>query len=179
MAKKKVPANSAAKPLRGSGVAIDHACIVEEDLPWLLPIKRLSLWDVDVPHGFLAKLPNLWWLDIRGGSAKDIMVADGADKLECLIVNQIRGLEDLSLLTSFRQLRFLSVYGLPKLVSFPDLSPLTQLEHADIGQLKGLRSLIGILSAPNLKELYMVRRVNISEEDLDCMSAHQSLEKFY
>lgn len=76
---------------------IDHAEIVLDDLSWLVPAERLTLWNVVVPGGLLAQLSMLWWLDLRGGSAADLECARGCERLRYLQVNQVRGMCDLDL----------------------------------------------------------------------------------
>ena len=51
---------------RGDGeLWLDHAVITDDDFARLKSCRRLSLWNVDVPDGFLARLPKLWWVDLR------------------------------------------------------------------------------------------------------------------
>ena len=95
MAQKRKPAREVVQD-RGDGEFwLDHAKIADDDRNWLKAAERLTLWNVLVPDGFLAKLPRLWWLDLRGGSATDLSVAKGCTKLRYLQVNQVRGMADL------------------------------------------------------------------------------------
>jgi hypothetical protein len=82
---------------RGAGVFwIDHAEILGEDYELLKSAERLTLWNVRVPTGFLARLRRLWWVDLRGGSASGLDIVVGADNLQYLAVNQVRGMRDLA-----------------------------------------------------------------------------------
>ena len=157
---------------------LDHARITEDDRSWLGDVRQLTLWNVEIPNGFLASLPHLWWVDIRGGSATDLEVIRGATGLQYLRVNQIRGMTDLSLIQDLRSLRLLQLYGLSKVTQIPALSGLDQLERADAGQMTGLQSLAGVLDAPNLRELFLLRKLQVSPDDQERILQHPSLKFF-
>src|SRR4029077_14117222 len=111
---------------------LNHVELIEEDVEWLSATERLTLWNVKVPAGLLGRIEKLWWLDIRGGSATDLAVAKGAEKLQYLAVNQVRGMCDLSLVSEMATLRYLDLYGLPKVTELPPCGGLINLEHARI-----------------------------------------------
>ncbi|MCA9176628.1 MAG: hypothetical protein KDB14_19200, partial [Planctomycetales bacterium] len=171
-------AREVARTREAQGLWLDHAIVREDDLEWLQPIERLTLWNVRLPDGFLAKLPNLWWLDLRGGALADIRIAFGASGLKYLAVNQVRRLSDFSAITSFTQLRSLSLYGLSKVVRLPSLEGLFNLERVEVGQMKSLISLAPILDTPNLKELLLIRKVSVSGVDIHRITHHPSLQRF-
>src|SRR5262249_19876728 len=131
-----------------------------------------------VPFGFLGRLPALWWLDVRGGTANNLELMRGATKLEYLAINQVRGMSDLTVLSELRNLRRIDLYGLPKVTGFPSLAGLSSLEHASLGQMRGLLSLNGLLQAPRLRELQLVRKINVSETDIAQIAAHPTIKQF-
>ena len=176
---KKRPATIEACKRRSNRVLwLDHVQLVDEDIEWLSKTERLTLWNVKVPEGLLARIEPLWWLDIRGGSATDLAVAKGVNKLQYLAVNQVRGMSDLSLVAEMLALRYLDLYGLPKVLKLPTCAGLVNLEHGRIGQLRGLVSLHGLLQAPNLRELELVRKITVSETDLNEIISHSAIEAF-
>ncbi len=146
-------------------VRVDHAAIEPADLDWLAPVRRLTLWAVEVPEGFLGALPNLEWLDVRGGSGASADFVVGCDRLRYLQVNQVRGLSDVSAVGDLVTLELLSLYGLPRVTVLPDLSRLTSLARLELGSLKGLESLAPALAAPALAELHLVRSVSLGSDD--------------
>jgi hypothetical protein len=178
MGKKRSPIIEACKRRNNRVLRLDHVELIDEDLEWLASTERLTLWNVKVPDGLLASIEKLWWLDIRGGSATDLAVVKGADRLQYFAVNQVRGMCDLSLVSEMVALRYLFVYGLPKLAELPSCSRLANLEHAKIGQLRGLVSLHGLLQAPNLRELELVRKINVSENDVNEIVGHPAIKEF-
>jgi hypothetical protein len=164
---------------RGSGVFwIDHAEIVEADAEWLAGAERLTLWNVGVPPGFLARLPRLWWLDIRGGTARDLEVSRSCAGLRYLCVNQVRGLLDLELLATHVRLELLSLYGLAQVRAAPSLRALKSLRRLEVGQMKALGELEPLLEAPQLRELLLHKVVLPTERDVARINRHPSLEAF-
>jgi hypothetical protein len=157
---------------------LDHAKVGEADLEWMAPARSAILWNVRVPPGGLARLPNLRGVSLRGGSGHDLSAAQGCEQLICLDVNQIRGLHDLGVLTSLRSLEFLSLYGLPRVTSVPSLKQHDRLLHVQLGSLKGLETLDGLADAPRLMSLHLSRTVRLREEDVQRLVDHPALEEF-
>lgn len=153
---------------RGRGtdeVWIDHAVIEPSDHDWLASVRRLTLWAVDLPDGLLGTLPNLDWLDVRGGSGASADFVIGCDRLRYLEVNQVRGLSDISAIGDLVTLEFLSLYGLPKVKVLPNLARLGALARLELGSLKGLESIAPALDAPALAELCLIRSVSMDADD--------------
>jgi hypothetical protein len=178
MATSRAPARSAANWHAESDCWLDHAKIVEQDYEWLVSVQKLTLWNVDVPRGFLARLDRLWWLDLRGGSATSLDVARGAAELQYLAVNQVRGMQDLGVVSNMTSLRYLDLYGLPHVTCLPSLAALSQLEHACLGQMRGLLSLQGLLEAPRLNDLQLLRKINVTAGDVEGIKRHPTIQRF-
>ena len=123
------------------------------------------MWAVDLPEGFLATLPNLDWLDVRGGSGASADFVIGCDRLRYLQINQIRGLSDVSAVGDLVTLELLSLYGLPKVTVLPSLARLGALARLELGSLKGLESIAPALDAPSLAELCLIRSVSMDADD--------------
>lgn len=165
---------------RGSetDVWIDHARITVDDLEWLKPVEVLTIWAVELPVGFLGQLPNLRVLDIRGGSAQTLEVVAGCTQLRGLILNQIRGLHDISDVGGLVELELLSLYGLPRLRVPAAFDGLTRLARLELGSLKGLETLKPMLRAPALRELQLSKMVALTEVDIALIMQHPTLEMF-
>ena len=68
---------------RGNGeLWLDHLTLRPQDLEQLQVIRWLTAWNVKFPEGFLAQLPDLEWLDIRGGSRSDLSLVTGCTNYE-------------------------------------------------------------------------------------------------
>jgi len=178
MAKKRPPTIEACKRRSNRILRLNHVELFDEDIEWLSATEHLTLWNVRLPAGLLARIEKLWWLDIRGGSATDLAVVKGVDKLQYLAVNQVRGMCDLSLVLEMTPLRYLDLYGLPKVAELPSCTRLVNLECVRVGQMRGLISLHGLLQAPKLRELDLVRKMNISETDVNEIISHPTIEAF-
>lgn len=146
-------------------IRIEHAVIETADLDWLAPVRRLTLWAVDLPDGFLRTLPNLEWLDVRGGSGESADFVIGCDRLRYLQINQVRGLSDVSAVGDLATLELLSLYGLPKVMVLPNLASLRSLARLELGSLKALACLAPVLAAPALAELCLIRSVSMDADD--------------
>jgi hypothetical protein len=178
MTKRRQPARDVARHRSETDIWLDHARVVEGDLAWLQPVEKLTLWNVLLPSGFLPRLDHLRWLDLRGGTGQDLDHVAECSRLEFLSVNQVRGLQELRALAELSNLKLLSLYGLPKVISLPSLAGLTHLLRVELGSLKGLVSLRGILDAPSLRELLFIRAMGPGALDSDAIAAHPSLERF-
>ncbi|WP_206070529.1 hypothetical protein [Knoellia koreensis] len=157
---------------------LDHAVLDDADLGWMAPARRLTLWAVMVPDGWLARLPRLEWLDVRGGSRESADCVRGCDGLLYLCLNQIRGLTDLSAVAEVRSLELLSLYGLPRVHDLPDLRNLTRLARIELGSMKGLSSIAPALAAPALEELQLQNRVELAPDDPELIRTHPTLSAF-
>jgi hypothetical protein len=171
-------AQAAAKWRSESDVWLDHASLRTADVEWLLPAKALTLWSVKVPDGLLASLPNLTYLDVRGGSGTSLTAISGCRRLRYLQVNQVRGLTDLAVVPTLTTLELLSLYGLPKVTALPSFAPLGQLLRAEVGSMKGLAGLTGLHDAPALAELLLIRAVAVAQDDAERLSKHPTLRLF-
>lgn len=172
------PAADVARWHRPTKLWLDHARVSEDDLEWMAPVQSLVLWNVRLPEQALARLPNLAGVSLRGGTASDLSVLRNCESLLFLDVNQVRGLHDLTELSRLHSLEFLSLYGLPRVEAVPSLHSHDKLGAVQLGSLKGLTTLAGVIAAPALRSLQLVRRVQVTPEDVDGLAAHPTLEEF-
>ncbi len=157
---------------------IDHARLEPADAEWLRGVRWLTLWNVTVPQGLLASLPNLQGLDLRGGSAPDLALLDGCVGLRCLVVNQVRRMRDLSVLGTLTSLELLQLYGLKQVTDVPSLGGHAALRRLDLGVMRGLSELNGLLDAPGLEEVFLFKHINVSEADVARIRAHGAMQSF-
>ena len=178
MSHRQTPARVVAKAQWIGSYWLDHTKVVEEDFEWLAETEQLTLWNVQLPARFLSRLDRLWWLDIRGGSANDLIVLEGCTRLQYLAVNQIRGLHDLSAISELFTVRYISLYGLKQVRNLPSCGKLLLLEHVDLGQMRSLESPLGVLHAPKLQDLELIRKININADDIQAIMKHPSIRRF-
>ncbi|HEY8716993.1 hypothetical protein [Pengzhenrongella sp.] len=159
-------------------VRLDHRRIVEADLDWLAGVRRLTLWAVKLPPGLLARLPALEFLDVRGGTGTSADFVAGCTRLRVLVVNQVRGMIDVSAIGQLQSLELLSLYGLPRVTALPRARRLAALRRVELGSMKGLTGLDPVLEAPNLSELQLIRSVYLSKNDVTAIRDHPTLQAF-
>jgi len=170
----------AAARWRGSDdVWLDHVSLKAEDREWLVGARWLTVWAVKVPDGFFASLPQLEFLDLRGGSGTSLGgVVEGCRHLRYLEVNQVRGVSDVDVLPTLTSLELLSLYGQPKIRSLPSFAPLRKLRRVELGSLKGLSGLTGLHDAPALEELLLMNAVAVADDDAARLAVHPTLTHF-
>ncbi|WP_193608412.1 hypothetical protein [Nocardioides lijunqiniae] len=157
---------------------LDHTVLVDDDLAWLSKARRLTLWAVTFPEGWLGRHHGLEWLDIRGGSGQSADFLRGCHGLRYLQLNQVRGLADVSAVAALRDLQLLSLYGLPQVRDLPNLRELDQLIRVELGSMKGISGISPILAAPGLEELQLSRAVALAADDPRRIRDHPSLQAF-
>lgn len=135
-------------------------------IDWLVDARWLTLWNVTLPPGLLASIPQLDGIDLRGGSADDLSQLEGCHALRCLRVNQVRGLSDISMIEEMRSLVVLSLYGLRNVVEAPSLLSHTALLRLELGLMRGLPGLGGFLEGPALQELFLMKRMPVTAADV-------------
>jgi hypothetical protein len=148
------------------------------DLDEFADASSLTFWNVKVPPAFFVSLPNLEFLDIRGGSATDLAPVAGLSRLRGLVLNQVRGLSHLDELAGLVGLEILSLYGLAHVKRLPSLRPLVHLRRVEIGQMRELSDLAGVAHAPGLEELFLVRRLPINADTMRPFFGHPTLKVF-
>ena len=174
----KLSALESAKWKNADNLWLDHVSLAEVDLGWLAEVRSATFWNVKFPDGFLSKLPNLEYLDVRGGSGRNADFILGCSGLRYLTINQVRGLADLSAIEDAIGLSFLSLYGLPRATQIPSLKALRKLDRVEIGSMKGLQGISGLLQAPSLKELVFLNWMGVTQADAEAIASHHSIEKF-
>jgi hypothetical protein len=138
----------------------------------------LTFWAVRIPPGFFAKLPNLVFLDIRGGSGRNADFVSGCNGLRFLFINQVRGLTDIRAVVSLPSLEMLVLFGLPQLGQPPSFSQMERLRYLQVGSMKGLAGIEAFLEAPGPTDFTMMKKVGVVPGDALAIAAHPTIERF-
>ncbi len=178
MATKRRPASEVAQWRSPVDVWLDHASISFDDISSYETVEKLTLWNVTYPVDLFSRMPQLWWLDVRGGTTKSFHSLATAQNLRYLCINQIRGLEDLSDIPSLTRLELLDLYGLSKVKELPDLLGLSHLRRVQIGQMKGLQSLKPVWEAHQLEEIQLFKDVPAENQDIGAINRMPNLKAF-
>jgi hypothetical protein len=110
---------------------------------------------------YISRLPHLWSLNIKLGGIKDLSAITNNENLKYLELWQIRGLSDISVVSSLGGLQSLFLQSLINVRTIPDLSKLHKLRRLHLENLKGLQDVSAIHGAPALEEFLHLSAQNI------------------
>jgi len=125
-----------------------------EVVPTLRDLRSLSVVGAPImnlaPLRPLTKLTSLW---LRAGRLTDLADLPHFDSLRTLDLTLLKDVHDLSPVAAMRDLRELSLGGLPKIAALPNLKDCRALRTVRLGSMTNLTDLSGLAAAPALKEL--------------------------
>lgn len=105
---------------------------------------------------FLHELKNLWYLDIKLGGIKDLTPLKGLINLKYLELWQVRGLSNISVISTLIGLQYLFLQSLCNVKMLPDMTNLHNLRRVHIETMNGLTDIFGLSKAPALEEFIHV-----------------------
>jgi hypothetical protein len=136
-----------------------------EVLSELTKLEDLTLRSIGTEGlDYISELPLLWSLDIKLGCIRNLSAIADKESIKYLELWQVRGLVDISVVSSLRGLQFLFLQSLRNVSRIPDLSKLSKLRRLYLENLKGLRDVSAICHAPALEEFIHVSAQNIRPE---------------
>lgn len=138
----------------------------------------LTLQSVSLPDlSLLEPLSNLRSLALKLGGTNQLALLPSLTQLRYLELWMIRALSDLSAIGRLGELRYLFLQDLKNVTSLPSFSGLHKLHRVHIENLKGLSDLRPIAEAPCLEELVLAQMSHVKLEDLRCFCSHPTLSK--
>ena len=114
---------------------------------------------------FLTSLKKLSSLDIKLGGIKDFSAIEGMENIKHLELWLIRGLKDLSFISSLTGLQSLFLQSLKNVEVLPALKGLSQLKKINIEDMKGLKDISSLGEAPALAEFIHSSAMNMDIDD--------------
>jgi hypothetical protein len=136
-----------------------------EVLSELMRLEDLTLRSITTEGlDYISRLPLLWSLDVKLGGVRNLYAIAGKESIKYLELWQIRGLVDISVISSLRGLQFLFLQSLRNISAIPDLSKLYKLRRLHLENMKGLKDVSAIRRAPALEEFLHISAQNISPE---------------
>lgn len=124
---------------------------------WLTSLRSLTLRSIRTPDAaYLAGLPELGEVRFLLGGIRSFEAVSTLPKLESLEIGLIRGLEDLSFVSSLAGLRMLKLRDLCRVACLPSLSNLPLLRCIHLENMRALQDLTGLGSAIALEEFRLV-----------------------
>ena len=147
----KLSARDSVRWTDAENLGLDHVTLVEEDLSWIAEVRWATFWNVKFPGGFFhgCRIWSTW------------MCAGVRERTRT-------------------RLAFNSSpsYGLPHVTQIPPLGALLNLDRAEIGSMKGLEGISGLLEAPALTELLFSQKVGVTQADAASIATHDTIKKF-
>jgi len=127
-------------------------------------LEELTLRSITVANlDFIRELSNLWSLDIKLGGISNLSALEGLN-LKYLELWQIRGLSNISFVSTLTKLQYLFLQSLRNIVEFPNISNLHHLKRIYLENMKGLDKLDNLFQSPSLEEFLHVSALNVSPE---------------
>jgi hypothetical protein len=138
----------------------------------------LTLWNVKMSDpSILTDLPELWWLGIRGGSDRRLDWIAKLSRLRFLEIWHAYKLESVDFIRDMELLQGLHFHALPWVGTFPNMRERTSLRHVWLGQMKRLEDVGPLLCAPNLERFLVDGQIQVSNEAIEQLRAHQKLRE--
>jgi hypothetical protein len=131
----------------------------------LMKLEDLALRSITTENlDYISKLPLLWSLDLKLGGIRNLSAIADKESIKYLELWQVRGLADLSVISSLRGLQFLFLQALRNVSRIPDLSKLSKLRRLHLENMKGLQDVSAIAHAPALEEFSHFSAQNIAPQ---------------
>jgi hypothetical protein len=136
-----------------------------ETLSKLLTLEEVTLRSISTQDlDYVSGLPRLWSLDIKLGGIRDFSSIANKQTIKYLELWQIRGLSNLSFVSSLTGLQFIFLQSLRNVIKIPDLSRLSKLRRLHLENMKGLKDVSAIAHAPVLEEFSHFSAENAAPE---------------
>ena len=115
---------------------------------------------------YLNALEQLWSVVITLGGIKEFTALKSIPNLKYLELRQVTKLSDLSFISDLVPLQNLFIEGLRNVEELPDLDKLQKLRRIFLDNLKGLKKLDAVRTAPSLIEFIFIVALNQEPENL-------------
>jgi hypothetical protein len=140
-------------------------------------LEKLTLRSVTTRDiTFLHELKNLWYLDIKLGGIKDLIPLKRLVNLKYLELWQVRGLSNISFISSLVGLQYLFLQSLCNVTTLPDMTDLHKLRRVHLETMKGLTDIFGLSKAPAIEEFIHVDAQSILLAQYHCLFQNKSLK---
>lgn len=149
-----------------------------EVLSQLLQLRDVTLRDISTTGlDFLRPVTELRSLDLKLGEIRDLTALAGMSSIKYFEAWAVGGLSDLSVLSQLPGLQNLFLQELPKVNSLPSMENLRHLRRVVLEDMKGLRDLTPLESAPVLEEFALVAGESNKPKDLEPVLRNPSLKR--
>ncbi len=144
----------------------------------LTQIRSLTLRSITLPDLTLfAPLTKLKAFDLKLGGTNNLEGLEAFAYLRYLEIWMVRGLHDLSPVSSCTALEMLFLQALKNVTKLPDFAALHRLERVHLETMKGLRDLSPLLAAPALRDLLLIDMGRLQPTDVSVLAGHATLQR--
>ncbi|WP_419698166.1 hypothetical protein [Mucilaginibacter sp. NFX135] len=138
-----------------------------ESISSLSRLQKITLRSISTANiNYLSSLEQLWSVDVKLGGIKDFDALKLLPNLKYLELWQVRELSDISFISDLTSLQNLFMQSLPNVKEFPNLDKAHKLRRIYLENLKGLKKLNALKTAPSLTEFIYVMAQNQEPENL-------------
>lgn len=136
-------------------------------------LRSITTKDVE----FLNPLKKLWSLDIKLGGINNFSTIEGMNNIKYLELWQVRGLKDLSFISSLTGLQYLFLQSLINVETLPALDDLSRLRKVHLETMKGLKDISSLGQAHSLAEFTHLSAMNMGMEEYIPLLSNPSVER--
>jgi hypothetical protein len=138
-----------------------------------LTLRSISSAGLD----FILSLPKLWSLDIKLGGIRNLSALAGLSQIKYLELWQVKGLSDLTPISSMFGLQYLFLQSLRNVTCIPNLSRLTHLRRVYLENMKGLTDVAPVASAPALEEFVHASAIGMEPRGYEAILTLKSMKE--
>ena len=138
-----------------------------------LTLRSITTNSVD----YISKLNRLISLDIKLGSITDYKAIEGFESIKYLELWQVKGLKDLSFISTLTGLEHLFLQSLKNVEEMPSFENLKRLRKVELENMKGLKDISALANAPSLEEFSHASANNMKPSDYIPLLQNPSLKK--
>ncbi|WP_134686875.1 hypothetical protein [Brevibacillus migulae] len=141
-------------------------------------LEDVTLRSVTTKHvEFLAPLKKMWSLDIKLGGINNFEAIEGMENIKYLELWQVRGLKDLSFISTLTGLQYLFLQSLRNVETLPALNGLSRLRKIHLDTMNGLKDISSLGQAPSLVEFTHWSAKNMRIEDYIPLLTNPSVQR--
>jgi hypothetical protein len=149
-----------------------------EVLSQLEALEDITLRSVSTPDiSYLTPLHRMWSLDIKLGGIKNLDAIRDMENIKYLELWQIKGLADIRVVSSLTGLQYLFLQSLCQVTILPALDHLAKLRRIYLENMKGLKDIRSLASAPALEEFIHQGALKFQPEDYLPLLNKQGLKR--
>ncbi len=141
-------------------------------------LQDVTLRSISTPDvSYLTPLRHMWSLDIKLGGIKNLDATKGMENIKYLELWQIKGLSDIGFISTLTGLQYLFLQSLRQVAALPSLNRLGKLRRIHLENMKGLKEIGSLESAPALEEFAHWYAQNMQPEDYLPLLRNPSLKR--